>query len=226
MQNKLSVGECFRFGWETFKKRPWFLIGVLIVTFIVSAVINYVAGLFGTEGMGGLLGFLVSFGASTLLGMGTTAFLLKAHDSIESAKINLLWHPQSFVSYLVSSIVLGVAAVIGFILLIVPGIIIILTYQFGQYIIIDRNLGPIEALKESARITKGSRMQLFVLLLALVGVNILGALALGIGLLVTIPISMLAMVHAYRTLEHKASEVSPVTPMTPVTPVTPTSTVA
>lgn len=48
--------------------------------------------------------------------------------------------------------------------------------------------------------TKGSWLSLFLLGVVLAVINIVGALLLMIGLLVTIPISMLAMVHVYRTL--------------------------
>jgi uncharacterized membrane protein len=72
--------------------------------------------------------------------------------------------------------------------------------MFVPYIVIDRGLGPIEAMKESWRVTKGHKWQLFLLFLALIGLNILGAIALIVGLLVTIPITMLAAAHAYRTL--------------------------
>jgi uncharacterized membrane protein len=41
---------------------------------------------------------------------------------------------------------------------------------------------------------------LFLLLLALTGLNLLGVAALGIGVLVTIPVGALALIHAYRTL--------------------------
>ena len=51
-------------------------------------------------------------------------------------------------------------------------------------------------------------------------VDLLGALALVIGLLVTVPLTMLAIVHVYRALEHGASEVVPTASTAPVTPTT------
>ena len=79
-------------------------------------------------------------------------------------------------------------------------VILAMGLMFVPYLVIDRGLGPIEAMKESWRVTKGHKWQLFFLFLALIGLNILGAIALIIGLLVTVPISMLAAAHAYRTL--------------------------
>jgi uncharacterized membrane protein len=55
-------------------------------------------------------------------------------------------------------------------------------------------------------LTKGNRWKLFQLSLALLLLNILGLLALLVGLFVTIPVSFIAMVHAYRALKGEAVE--------------------
>jgi uncharacterized membrane protein len=68
------------------------------------------------------------------------------------------------------------------------------------FLVIEKNMKPIEALKESARMTKGSRWKLFLLGLALTGLTILGMIPLMLGLFIAAPLSMLALVHAYRTL--------------------------
>jgi len=52
-------------------------------------------------------------------------------------------------------------------------------------------------------------MDLFIFFLILVGLNLLGAVCLGVGLLVTVPMSGLAMAHVYRTLKPKAAVASP-----------------
>ncbi len=43
-------------------------------------------------------------------------------------------------------------------------------------------------------------MQIFLLLLALLGINLLGIMALVVGVFVSVPIAMIAFAHAYRTL--------------------------
>jgi uncharacterized membrane protein len=77
----------------------------------------------------------------------------------------------------------------------------------APYLVVDKKMGPIEALKESKKLTEGKRMQLFYFVLAILGINLLGTLALGIGLFVSIPVSMLAMVHVYHTLERSVQPV-------------------
>lgn len=55
--------------------------------------------------------------------------------------------------------------------------------------------------------TKGHRGKLFLLILAIILFNILGMFALLIGLLVTIPMTMLIYSHAYRQLDPEVNTV-------------------
>lgn len=206
--NAFSATACIRFGWFTFKKRGWFLIGVTATMMVISWIIAAIAAAFGERDLGGFLGFVVNIGLSTLLSMGFTATLIRAHDTLESADVWDLWHPKPFWKFLAAELLVGVIVLGGFILLIVPGIIAMLMLLFVPYLVIDRELGPIEALKESARITRGFRWELVLLVLIVFVLNIAGALALLAGLLISIPVTTLALVHAYRTLEGKAKPVA------------------
>ena len=69
--------------------------------------------------------------------------------------------------------------------------------------------GPIDAMGESNRITRGHKWQLFGFVLLLLLINLLGLLALVVGILVSIPVSTLAFMHAYRVLGGKAGTPPP-----------------
>jgi uncharacterized membrane protein len=85
-------------------------------------------------------------------------------------------------------------------LLIVPGIIFFIMFQYYGYFIVDKKMGPVEALKASAALTKGVRWKLFGFGLVIGLLNIGGALLLLLGLFVTIPVSQMAIAHVYRKL--------------------------
>ncbi len=191
-KSKLLVSDCIKFGWKTFKARPWFF----VVTVIIYAIVQVIVGAMG----GGILGFLVSILLPTLLYCGVIHVYLKAHDNVSSPKLKELWNPKPFLNYLLVSILIGVIVLVGLVLLIVPGIILALVFSMAGFLVIEKNMKPIEALKESARMTKGSRWKLFLLGLALTGLTILGMIPLMLGLFIVAPLSMLALVHAYRTL--------------------------
>lgn len=207
-----SIKESILFGWETFKKRPMMLVGGFAIAFIVSAVASSLldpgndAPLTLTTVLMGLASFVIGL----FVELGLVTFSVKAHDAVEQVTVRDLWNPAPFWRYLAGQILVGAAVIVGLILLIVPGVILALGLLFSSYLIVDKGKGPIEAIKESWRITKGHKWQLFLFVLAVAGLNVIGFLLLLVGLLITVPVTMLAMVHAYRTLEHAASEITPV----------------
>jgi uncharacterized membrane protein len=220
--NTFSISETITFGWETFKKRPWFFAAVTALIGIGSSIGSNMTSVFDhmpdvTPIGGGMIVFgvvsvLLGILLSIYLKMGSINFILKAHDNPEAAEVKDLWAPRPLVTYVVTGIVVGVIIVVGLILLIVPGIIWALRYMFAQYIVMDKKLSISEALAESSRITKGHKGQLALFMLALIGINILGALCLIVGLLVSIPVSMLAFAHVYRTLSSRAPVADPIAP--------------
>lgn len=176
---------------------------------VLSWVISAISGMFVEKGGISLIGILINVGLSTLLSMGFTAVIIRAHDMLESAEVSDLWHPRPFWKFLAAQFLVGISVFVGFVLLIVPGVIAMLVLLFTLYIVIDKELGPIEAMKKSAQITKGHRWELLLLVLLAVVINIVGAVALFVGLIVSIPVTALAIVHAYRTLEKKTAQMSP-----------------
>ena len=201
---ELSVRECLSVGWNGFKARPWFFIGSGFILLIASLITDLPRSIIqhGSNGgwLLGFIGFLISTGLSFLISMGKTAFFLRAHDNVQSVEFKDLWHPRPYWKYAVVSVLAGAITIIGLILLIVPGIIVGIMLGYSLYIVIEKELSPIEAMRESIAITKGNRWNLFLLGLALLGINILGFIAILVGLFVTLPVSALAIVHAYRVL--------------------------
>jgi uncharacterized membrane protein len=202
---EFSTQAAIRFGWETFKRRPWFFVGATVVILLASVLLDSFTSAIDTAMSGSpnepsIVGSVISFGLGTLISMGATAFFLAAHDNPDAVDLSSLWHPRPFWKYLGASILLGLAVGIGLVLLIVPGIIFMLMFMIVTFIVIDRELGPIEAMTESKRITHGYKWSLLGFSLVLVLVNLLGILALVVGLLVSIPVSSLAFAYAYRLL--------------------------
>ena len=97
--------------------------------------------------------------------------------------------------FLFSFIVIG-----GFILLIVPGCIWLMQFYMSTYVVIDRGAEPIRALKTSSAITYGAKWDLGLFTTVVALLNIGGLIAFGIGIMITLPVTMLATAHIYRTL--------------------------
>lgn len=202
---EFSGGEALKFGWETFKRRPWFFIGATVVILLVTGLCDSLTStidvtLTGEAEGKSFVGWVLNLALGTLISMGSTAFFLAAHGNPDGVSLGALWHPRPFWKFLGASILVSLAVAAGLILLIVPGIIFALMFMFASFVVIEREAGPIVALDESKRMTKGYKWKLLGFILLLTLVNLLGLLALVVGALVSIPVTVLAFVHAYRVL--------------------------
>ncbi len=134
------------------------------------------------------------------LEIGFIKIVLKLIDG-HKAQITDLWaYPQYLLRMIGASILYGLIVLAGLILLIIPGIYLALRFQFYSYYIIDKNAGAVDSLRMSWKVTERNLINIFLFELLLVGINILGAIALLVGLLVTIPLSLIAVTLLYRKL--------------------------
>jgi hypothetical protein len=73
-------------------------------------------------------------------------------------------------------------------------------FMFASYYVVDKKLGPIESVKASWHLSRGRVWKLIALTFVLGFISVAGVLALFIGLLITIPISIVAQAFVYRAL--------------------------
>lgn len=203
-----SIKESIKFGWSTFKARPWLFVQVGLILFALQILTGFdaesVSSVYGSNGFAlvaiSLFLLVIQIVVPVFVGMGSINFYLKANDDVSSAKLADLWAPEHFLRFLVTSAAVFLIVIAGLILLIVPGIILGLALSFATYLVVDEKMGTRAAIKRGFEITKGKRWKLFQFMLVLGAINILGMLALGIGLLVTVPLSGIALAHVYRSL--------------------------
>jgi len=131
---------------------------------------------------------------------GLLKIILSVTDGRETRIGDLFSAGDVFISYLLGSILFGLIMAVGILLLIVPGLIFSVMFLFYGFFIVDKHMGPVEALKASAALTKGVRWQLFGFILILSLLNVAGALLLAVGLFVTVPVSWVAIAFVYRKL--------------------------
>ena len=78
--------------------------------------------------------------------------------------------------------------------------------HFYIYFIVEKEVGPIEAIKKSWNLTKGSFWNLFLFGLLSGGIQILGIVALLIGLVFTTPTVWIARAVVYEKLKANKSQ--------------------
>jgi hypothetical protein len=98
------------------------------------------------------------------------------------------------------NLVMGLGIVVGFILLVVPGVILSVAWSMAGYYMVDQNLGPIDALKASWEGTKGARAALALVFLAGMGILLVGMACCCIGMIAAIPLTTVLYAMTYLKL--------------------------
>ncbi|GBE04373.1 MAG TPA: hypothetical protein ENH45_01250 [Nitrospirae bacterium] len=200
-EKRFGMGEAIRFGWETMKENIWFFIPLLIIAFLIKSVPGAIAEYAGSEFpvistvlwlSGLLLGYVVD--------MGLVKISLQFCDGVKGKFDDLLSSFDILIPFIVASILYGLIIFGGFLLLVVPSIIWGIQFSLYPYFIVEKKLGPIEALKASSRATMGAKWDLFLFGLLLGLINFAGMLVFLVGLFATIPTSMVAYAYVYRRL--------------------------
>tara|TARA_B110000503_G_scaffold85373_1_gene129827 strand:+ start:64061 stop:64747 length:687 start_codon:yes stop_codon:yes gene_type:complete len=99
-----------------------------------------------------------------------------------------------FLTYLLMMVMIA----IGLILLVLPGIYLLIAYTLTLPLVVDRNLGPWEALEASRKALTPCWFRYFGLSLICSVLVAISAIPLGIGLIWTLPFMGLAMAIVYR----------------------------
>ncbi len=204
MNEKFSKKEAINFGWKIAKENFWFFVSVLLVVGGVSIVPD-AAKFFGLKGAGIKIINYVVFAIGLILELGLIKICLKFYDQEKPKFDDLFSQHLLFFKIFFGSILYGLVIFFGLILFFIPGIIFAIRFYLFEYFIVDKGLGPIEALKSSWRITKGAGWNLFLFILLISAINFLGALAFVAGLLLTIPTTTLATIFVYRKLLEKST---------------------
>lgn len=198
---KFSKGEAIRFGWNTMKSNLGFFIGLLIVVALIIFVPSIISELIKEEALPlSIIIDIATWVLQLVIGMGLIKIALRFCDNEKGEFADFFSCFPLFFKYLFGSILYGLIMLGGLILLIIPGVIWGIKFQFFSYFIVDKGFGPIEALKKSSAITRGAKWDLFLFGLLLGLINLLGAFCLLIGLFATIPATMIAVAFVYRKL--------------------------
>jgi uncharacterized membrane protein len=196
-----SKEEALRFGWGTLKAHLVFLMGLMLLIVGLNALPEL--GRWQTLEAAPLLallwtlcGYLVQMATQ----MGLIRISLRLVDGRPPRYGELFGDLMTFWRYVAGNLLFLLIIIGGLLLLVIPGIIWSIKYQFAPFLIVDRNFGIKEAFRESAGITSGVKWDLFLFFLMVMGINLLGLMAFVIGLFITLPATMVAYTFVYRKL--------------------------
>jgi len=183
-----GVGSSYGNGW----RQLWKYFLVLLLIGIICVLISSVPSVFSVgQGMGGagaiVLGILsLAYGIllTSPIGYGVSFAYLKAArgDTLDVKDMFEVFH--NYWNAVLANLLVGVIVVIGSMLLIVPGIIFACKLVFTPYLVVDRKMEVIEAVKESWRMTNGHAWKVFLIGLLSIPIGIAGLICFGVGIII------------------------------------------
>lgn len=223
--------DLYKDGWNLLKEtwKPLLSIGAvwLIIETLAQSSLTYVE-----QQENSLLSLSVSLASLALSVILQSGFIAASFRIVreKTADISDLFAQKSvWTNYFLALIAYQLLVALGIILLIVPGIYWALKYSQVLYLIVDKKVGVSEAFNMSGRMTQGMLLKLVGFGLISIPLNLIGLLALGVGVFVTLGITALAYVLLYEKLLQRiaptqvAAAVKAQPPVVPPTTTSPTT---
>lgn len=213
-----TIKGLLMFGWEKTKEHYLFILGLIVGVIILEAITSWIP----------VVKTIVSF-LVTIAVISVFLDMVKGHaphykDLLKPfGNYKITWHYflGTLLLVLGFGLLAGIAAILAlpslaihsylpfaFVIGILIGCVALyaaVRVQFFRYYIVeDENINPVEAIKKSWHITRNRFWRLFGFIVVLGLLNLLGLIALVIGLLFTIPISIIAYTKLYKDLSSEA----------------------
>jgi uncharacterized membrane protein len=209
-----TVGGAYAHGWRVLKRCFWRLLLIGAVAWLISAAGSAALNRVGTAG--GLLSFVFQFLVITPLSYGVAwAFLRAARGEQPALADQFVVFRKNYAGAVLAGFLSTLAILIGFVLLVVPGIVLAVRLAFVPFVVVDAGQGGLDALRASWRRTSGYSWRVL-------GVSVLGIVAAIVGLLLlvigVIPASILVYLAFASLYVAITARVQPAEPASPVTP--------
>lgn len=205
---RLEVGSAISYGWKKFTENVGPFIILMIAVFVAFIVISIIQSVLTPDSSGFLA--LVWTAAISVIGYIITSIVqagvFRAGLGVtkgEAPSVSQLVDTTNIANYILTVILVGLGFFVGFILCIVPGLIWLVFTAYAPIVALDKGLGPVEAITTSLNWVKDNFGQVFLILLVSYIVYIVGACLCGVGLLVSVPVALVAMVYSYRALNNE-----------------------
>ncbi|MBD3241087.1 MAG: hypothetical protein GF331_10920 [Chitinivibrionales bacterium] len=225
----LSPLDALESGWRVTRRHFWFIMVALLVSFLASAVPALVRdAVLPVNRPLGVAVALSTILLQVIFGLGLVRMSLQLYDRDDAALTDLLDAADRVLAGAVAFVLMLMLFALSMLPLVslafLTAILTIISESFAPliiavavaaalaalyslarfiffaHIIVDHGVGPLRALRASADLTRRERGHAVALLVLLFVINLGGLAVAGIGLLVTLPLSLLTITAAYRRL--------------------------
>ena len=222
-----SAPDSFKYGWDKFKAKPGeMLVPVLIVlvaVIVLEVIVQFLlrATILGTHDCtttvlgqsvvtqcgpsfwvsllgAGLAGLVVSL-VTQALGAGLIKNALNIVDG-KPASIGEIGTWATNGQVILAALIIAVATFVGTLLCYIPGLIVAFLLNWTMFFVVDQNMKAMDAIKASVNFVTSHLGETIVFwLLGLVTI-IVGTILCLVGLLVAVPVLLIAAAYTYRVL--------------------------
>jgi len=205
-----SVGSVYSFGWDRFKKSFLDLFLITIIVGVVWIPFSVIRSLDGGETPGGAILNIFAMAYLLLLynpiDYGSAFVFLKAVRGQQFEVKDMFSAFENYWNVVLASLLVYAIIAIGLVLLFVPGIIFACKLAFVKYLVMDRKMDPVEAVKESWNMTRGHAWKIFLMGLLAVPIGIAGLICMVVGLIPAIMWVRCAFASMYYAVSKPAEE--------------------
>jgi len=203
-QTPFLISETIHSGWDRAKQRLGYFSLMFVGAIIISELPSIVASGMPDESVVGALLSIAGAVLSIVVSRGILKISIEEARDQNSSWRSLICNWREIGWYFVASLVYGLITLAGFLLLIIPGIYWSLKYQYMLYLVVDKKMGIRESMSTSAKMTDGVKWDLVGFGFVTGIINLLGFLALLIGLFLTVPATAVARAKVYDRLLKRA----------------------
>jgi hypothetical protein len=191
---KLDIISCYERSWALLKANFWPLVGVSFVASALMCVVLWV------QNIAPYLQVITPLFAGPIIGGWYYYFLRRIRG--EAATFGDLFggFARAYGNLVAIGFLVSIFIVVGLILLILPGIYLIIAYSFAYILATDKRLPFWESMETSRRTITRQWWRVLGLILLGIPFVLLGFAALGVGILVALPLIVGAQAYAYEDL--------------------------
>lgn len=186
------------------KDNKWLILKPLALIWLISFGVGFVCGFMGlSKATTSIITDICSV-VTGILGGAYYAYLLKfvrtGSASIDDV-INCF--KEKWLKIFIVTLLVGIFIFLWSLLFIIPGIVATYAYTWAVILVIDKDMEPKEAIKESKSIMKGYKWDYFVFELSFFGWILLSIFTFGILFIWLVPYIMVANILYYEALTNK-----------------------
>lgn len=203
-----EAGKCYSTGWKVLKT---YFIELLVISIVYSvltgpiSIVQWKADTFHWFILPlALFGLTYGVFVAGPIQYGANWVFLKAvrGERIEVRDIFVVFQ-RNYWNVVIANIVVGIIVGLGIIMLIVPGIIFACRLAFVPYLVVDREMDVMDALRVSWDMTRGYGWQIFLMGLLAIPIVLLGILCIFVGVFVSIMWISTAFAVMYHAVENR-----------------------